>query len=72
MNSVEVFKTNVEQKGDAAILLGILSRLFPAYKINFDLEDCDKILRVEGEKLQPKKIIEILNTKGHQCLVLDC
>ena len=71
MNMIEIFKTNVQQRSDAAVLLGILSKRFPLYKINFDLEDCDNILRVEGDKLSAEKIIEILHAKGHQCLALD-
>jgi len=68
---VEVFKTSVYHKNDATRLLAVLLKEFPLYKINFDLEDCDKILRVEGEILSSDKIIGLLNAKGHECLVLD-
>ena len=71
MNTVEVFKTNVQQKKDADKLLKYLSKQFPCYKINFDLDDCDKILRVEGETLLPDKIIDLLLAKGHECHMLD-
>ncbi len=70
MNTVEIFKTTVEQKHEAAILLAILSQQFPLYKISFDLEDCDRILRVEGKQLTIEKIIDILHMKGHECLIL--
>jgi hypothetical protein len=68
---VEVFKTNVHRKNDAIRLLAVLLEEFPWYKINFDLEDCDKILRVEGERLSSEKIIRILNATGHECHVID-
>jgi hypothetical protein len=44
---IEVFKTNVVKPEDAKHILFILNRVFPEYYINFDLEDCDHILRVE-------------------------
>lgn len=51
--SVEVFKTNVQQQRQAAWLLGLLNRQFPLCRINFDLDDCDRILRVEGREVMP-------------------
>lgn len=73
MNSkmVEVFKTNVQQQRQATWLLGLLTRQFPSYRINFDLDDCDRILRVEGREVMPGKVIEVLNANGYQCLVLE-
>ena len=50
MTMVEVFKTNVQKKAQSKMLLCILSEAFPSFKINFDLSDCDKVLRVEGDK----------------------
>jgi hypothetical protein len=48
---VEVFKTNIQKKIQGKKLLCILAETFPALKINFDLSDCDKILRVKGTRL---------------------
>lgn len=47
---VEVFKTNIKNKKSADFILNRLQDIFPNYKINFDLEDCDNILRVENRK----------------------
>ncbi|UZR97097.1 hypothetical protein [Chondrinema litorale] len=44
---VEVFKTNVECEEQASMLLKKIHEEFDEYKANFDLEDCDNILRVE-------------------------
>jgi hypothetical protein len=44
---VEVFKTNVKYRDHASILVNQIHKIFPEYNSNFDLEDCDKILRVE-------------------------
>jgi hypothetical protein len=71
-NTVEVFKTNIRKSRHAVILAELLARQFPACKINFDLKDCDKILRVEGQGIQPDRIIETLRTKGYRCEVLAC
>jgi len=45
---IEVFKTNISNKQMAAKILEQLSTLWPDLKVNFDLEDCDNILRVES------------------------
>jgi hypothetical protein len=44
---IEVFKTNVNSKKQAEILVVALQRFFPGYTANFDLDDSDRILRVE-------------------------
>ncbi len=68
---VEVFKTNVEQESEAKLLLQKLAKRFPACRINFDLSDCDKILRVQGSVIQPNKIIELLSRNDFKCALLD-
>ena len=73
MELVEVFKTNVEKDEQARRLIKKLLVHFPYCKINFDLEDCDKILRVagiQGIKICPDKIIELINISGYQCEIL--
>jgi hypothetical protein len=46
---IEIFKTDVENEEQAKILLALLYvKIHPA-EINFDLEDCDNILRIKGE-----------------------
>ena len=45
---IEVFKTNIQSQYEAKVILEELNFQFPDYAINFDLEDCDKILRVEA------------------------
>lgn len=44
---IKVYKTNVSRELEAESVLLILSHHFPYASINFDLEDVDKILRVE-------------------------
>jgi hypothetical protein len=45
---IEVFKTNVQSEEDAELILKDYSDFFPEWKIGFDLEDCDKILRIDS------------------------
>ena len=68
---VEVFKTNVQKKVQSKMLLNILSEAFPSFKINFDLSDCDKVLRVEGENMETSRIIILVKEYGFKCEILD-
>lgn len=45
---VEVFITNVSAPKDAEALLIRFKTNYPDCRINFDLEDCDHVLRVES------------------------
>ena len=68
---IEVFKTNVQEVCCSQKIAALLLEHFPGYKINFDLHDCDKILRVEAENIFVSKIIHIVNGNGFSCSVLD-
>ena len=68
---VEVFKTNVQKKEQSKLLLGILSEAFPSFKINFDLSDCDKVLRVEGDNMEVSRIMILVRENGFKCEILD-
>jgi hypothetical protein len=68
---VEVFKTNVKKKVQSKILLCMLYEVFPSLKINFDLSDCDKVLRVEGDNIEASRIIVQVKEHGFMCEVLD-
>ncbi|MBO9682218.1 MAG: hypothetical protein J7502_06035 [Flavisolibacter sp.] len=68
---IEVFKTNVESANDASNIVNMLLGHFPGSKINFDLQDCDKILRVEGKDFSSDKIIVLLKENGFHCAILE-
>jgi hypothetical protein len=67
---VEVFKTDVQKHNIAEALIEKLLSHFPDTKVNFDLSDCDKILRVEGDHVPSGKIIEFLDSCGYQLELL--
>ena len=46
---IEVFKTNITEAQKANQIALKIQTILPGAQINFDLEDCDKILRIENE-----------------------
>ena len=68
---VEVFKTNVEAEQHAELLLEELSKKFPEFRINFDLSDDDKILRVEGATICPETIVALMHSNSYDCEILN-
>lgn len=46
LRMIEVFKTNITCPEKAKQLVEKIHENFAGYKANFDLDDCDKILRV--------------------------
>ena len=68
---IEIFKTNVEEIAQAKKMIELLLEHFPGNKINFDLHDCDKILRVEGRSFMPEKIMTLVIENGFNCKILD-
>lgn len=69
---IEVFKTNVECPDQAMMLLDQIHRNFSDYKANFDLQDCDNILRVKSAKeyIEPDCLISLLKDFGFHAEVL--
>lgn len=69
---VEIFKTNVESGDQASLLLARIHETFADYTANFDLEDCDRILRVKSVtgSIQPSALIRLLNKFGFDAQVL--
>ncbi len=66
-----VFKTNVEDTKNARKVSPHLRNIRGILKWNFDLHDCDKILRIEADGLSPHSIEEIINNAGYYCKELD-
>ena len=64
---VEIFKTNIEREGTATNLKLELLEQFPDCKINFDLEDCDRILRIESAVDIGREIEKAVTRRGFQC-----
>jgi hypothetical protein len=69
---VEVFKTNVDDPTCASWLVALIHKKLPAYRANFDLEDCDRILRVKSNTTSvcAATLILILKELGFEAEVL--
>jgi len=70
--TVEVYRTTVPSRLAADVLLQQLHWFFPGWCISFDLEDCDRVLRVEtaGDPVPGDFIAGLLGQNGYQCAPL--
>jgi hypothetical protein len=64
---VYVFKTTVKTKEEILELKPHLDDLFEQTQWNFDLEDCDKILRIESQTEIAEITINLLKISGYFC-----
>lgn len=72
MKTIMVFKTSVTTQTDIAKLKPLLNRLFENKgHWNFDLEDRENILRVEGDIINTDQVINTLATSGYKCVELE-
>jgi hypothetical protein len=70
--TIWVFRTSVTVHVDIKRLKPVLDRLMcDGDKWNFDLEDCDHILRVETKSLRAAEIIFQMEKAGYQCAELE-
>jgi hypothetical protein len=64
---VEVFKTDVNSIEKAKYIHELLISKFPDILFNFDLEDCDRILRAEynSPHFEVDEVIKLLRRENH-------
>jgi hypothetical protein len=69
MKIVQVFKTDVQDQLVARHILIFLRQTLSHCRINFDLDDCDKILRIESqqESVAETRIQLLIASYGHHC-----
>ncbi|MBN8878330.1 MAG: hypothetical protein J0I32_12340 [Sphingobacteriales bacterium] len=69
---IEVFKTDVKDKVFASILVEQIHKTYTGYSANFDLDDCDNILRVKSISgiVQADPLILLLKKYGFSAEVL--
>jgi hypothetical protein len=68
---IYVFKTSVKTKLQVKKLKPHINKILPKAKWNFDLEDCDKILRIDSEENIGMKITGLLNMHKFNCEELE-
>jgi hypothetical protein len=64
---IHVFKTSVKTDEDIIKLKPKLENICDIIKWNFDLEDCDNILRIDTSGISPKMIIDLLKELDFEC-----
>ena len=68
METVLVFKTSVRKRGKIKYLAPYLNELINDHgQWNFDLEDCDNILRVETIRPNAVAVTSLLEQRGFLC-----
>jgi len=72
METVLVFKTSVLSETDIKRLRPVLNGLIQHNeRWNFDLEDCDKILRIESIRAKANAFMAALHSSGYACEELE-
>jgi tRNA G26 N,N-dimethylase Trm1 len=66
---VLVFKTSVTTKDEVHHLAPLLDHAVGS-RWNFDLDDCDKVLRIERPLSDSKTVIDLLRQQGYECAEL--
>ena len=72
MEMIEVFRTNVNDRAQANMIVDRIHEQYSFYKANFDLQDCDRIVRIKSStgQIHSPSLISILNDFGFQGEVL--
>lgn len=68
---IYVFKTSVNTQDQLKKLEPHINRILPDEKWNFDLDDCDKILRVDSKENIVLRITGLLNIHNFSCEELE-
>lgn len=70
---VEVFKTDVNSTAAARQLVAAITQEMGGCRVNFDLEDCDRILRVcrDGGPVNAAAVVALLRRHGYWAAVLE-
>ena len=68
---VLVFATSVEKPRQVSRIKPLLTAVPSINHWNFDLEDCDNILRIEAKGVSPRHIESLLKAAGFECRELE-
>jgi predicted acylesterase/phospholipase RssA len=67
----EVFQTNLQTRVEAEHLKRELLLYYPSYRICFDLEDCDKILKISATNVNALEVVRISLKCGYRVSALE-
>lgn len=71
MTDILIFTTSVEKPEQVSEVKPLLTSVPAITGWNFDLEDCDNILRIEANDVSPRYIESLLQTAGYSCTELE-
>lgn len=67
-HQILVFRSNIDNHRKAALACRVLGKIEGVYHVNVDLEDWEKVLRVECDPIiQVRKIEEQISQLGFEC-----
>lgn len=69
--NVLVFKTSVENSDHITYLAPMLDSLAGHGAWNFDLTDCDRILRIVSDQVNPETAMVLISSHGFACHELE-
>jgi hypothetical protein len=64
---IYVFKTSVKNKNQVNKLKPDINSILPDEKWSFDLEDCDRILRIDSDENIVSRITDLLTIHKFYC-----
>lgn len=67
MKKVFVFKTSVKTNRQIKFASKILAAIDSVLRVDFDPEDCDRIVRIESNKEIAAKVINLFRANGINC-----
>jgi hypothetical protein len=67
---ISIFKTSIESRQDLRRLAPYLKAVESDIQWTVDMEDCDRILRVESDADRTDQIALVLNSHGFLCITL--
>ena len=68
---IEVFRTDVQQAEEASRIKNLLDLHLPDCRIVFDLDDCDRILKITGGQVPVSEVMQLVQANGYCCEVLE-
>ncbi|QIE58737.1 hypothetical protein G5B37_03920 [Rasiella rasia] len=68
---IYIFKTSVKSKNSIKVLTPQLNEIEAISSWNFDLDDCDNILRIDSQSDIVENIIKILSDFDYKCEELN-
>lgn len=68
---IGIFKTNIATPEDRQNILHAIRNNYEVGQCHVDLEDCDKVLRITGMRVEEQEMIRFVKMQGFYCEILD-